>query len=173
MCNTKANCEHAGQGPPPCPTASTPSIIPNEQRRLAYSRHERSQSVTQNYSKQFPTTWAHARKQPPQPLGNIDEALIWIQQNNRLVQDNQRLKKELDAALADKVRLAETLAQTEQELQQLQQQLSNHSMSRQDEQDDQFKRTLRRVQTEERARWAEVVENLEQEVRQLRLAWKS
>lgn len=180
----ESNCE---QGPPvPFPTASTPSIISNEQqqqRRLQYARHERSQSMAHNYySKQFPTTWEHARRQSPQPLGNLDEALIWIQQNNRLVQENERLKRELNAAMADKARLKEMLAQTEHELQALkqqqqQQQLNTYSMARQDEdeqeQEQEFKKRIRCVHTEERARWSEIVDSLEQEVRQLRLASRS
>lgn len=98
------------------------------------------------------------------------------------MEENERLKRELNAAMADKARLKEMLAQTEHELQALkqqqqQQQLNTYSMARQDEdeqeQEQEFKKRIRCVHTEERARWSEIVDSLEQEIRQLRLASRS
>lgn len=77
--------------------------------------------------------------------------------------------------MADKARLKEMLAQTEHELQALkqqqqQQQLNTYSMARQDEdeqeqeQEQEFKKRIRCVHTEERARWSEIVDSLEQEI---------
>ncbi|KAI9322718.1 hypothetical protein BX666DRAFT_1897764 [Dichotomocladium elegans] len=121
-------------------------------------RHERMQSGVVDYSAQYPSTWAYARSTSAslRPVSNMDEALVWIQQNNRLVQENLRLKK--------------TLEEVNQAHASLARKLKEYQDQRKDEINDEQKRineTLRRVRSEERARWAEIVERLERQVRQL------
>lgn len=110
-----------------------------------------------DYSAQFPNTWAYANatKSPIQPCSNMDEALTWIIQNNRLVQENQRLKRELEMVKMERAQLADTI-------QEMKQQDKNQS------ENERIKETLRQVRSQERARWAEIVEKLEREVRELR-----
>lgn len=85
----------------------------------------------------------------------MDEALTWIIQNNRLVQENQRLKRELEMVKMERAQLADTI-------QEMKQQDKNQS------ENERIKETLRQVRSQERARWAEIVEKLEREVRELR-----
>ena len=49
----------------------------------------------------------------------MDEAMIWIQQNNRLVQENLRLKKELDLVRKEKEQLTHKLRHKEDQLLQI------------------------------------------------------
>ncbi|KAI8148485.1 hypothetical protein BJV82DRAFT_592284 [Fennellomyces sp. T-0311] len=101
--------------PIPVPTASTP--LPPRQ-----SRHERTKSSLIDYAAQFPSTMAYANSSriPIQSTTqNLDEALIWIQQNNRLLKENQRLKEELAIVRREKDQLEETLRDREKELQAL------------------------------------------------------
>ncbi|KAI9493488.1 hypothetical protein BDB00DRAFT_823252 [Zychaea mexicana] len=126
--------------PTPTPTVSTPP--PSSSKRNTNSSgdgggggkisrsnnsgrsrgHERSQStlLPPNYASEFPSTWAYANSShiPLKTTSNMDEALIWIQQNNRLVQENHRLKQELDQVRREKDRLNEKLRYTERKLQQ-------------------------------------------------------
>ncbi|KAJ8658919.1 hypothetical protein O0I10_005301 [Lichtheimia ornata] len=162
----------------PTPTASTPIPSSSSRRRQppkplqlqdpsnhhqqrtassSSSRHERSQSNVIDYSAQFPSTWAYANatKSPIMPVSNMDEALTWIIQNNRLVQENQRLKRELEMVKMERAQLADTIQEMKQQ----------HSSQSENER---IKETLRQVRSQERARWAEIVEKLEREVRDLK-----
>ena len=49
----------------------------------------------------------------------MDEAMIWIQQNNRLVQENLRLKKELDLVRKENEQLTHKLQHKEDQLLQI------------------------------------------------------
>ncbi|CDH52385.1 predicted protein [Lichtheimia corymbifera JMRC:FSU:9682] len=155
----------------PTPTASTPipsssrrrqppkplQLQDHQQRSASSSRHERSQSNVIDYSAQFPSTWAYANatKSPIMPVSNMDEALTWIIQNNRLVQENQRLKRELELVKMERAQLADTIQEMKQQ--------NNHQSE-----NERIKETLRQVRSQERARWAEIVEKLEREVRDLK-----
>ncbi|KAI9253989.1 hypothetical protein BDA99DRAFT_519535 [Phascolomyces articulosus] len=123
--------------PTPVPTTSTPvpsssassmttsndTSSPRHQRNTRPSRHERSQSINiTDYSSQFPSTWAYANSSRiplNKPTSNMDEALIWIQQNNRLVQENLRLKKELDRIGQEKKQLIQELRRRDEQLLQI------------------------------------------------------
>lgn len=85
----------------------------------------------------------------------MDEALTWIIQNNRLVQENQRLKRELELVKMERSQLADTIQEMKQQ--------NNHQSE-----NERIKETLRQVRSQERARWAEIVEKLEREVRDLK-----
>ncbi|KAI7882200.1 hypothetical protein K492DRAFT_176515 [Lichtheimia hyalospora FSU 10163] len=153
----------------PTPTASTP--VPTslskrrsppqplrlQDQRSSSSRHERSQSNVIDYSAQFPSTWAYANatQSPIGPVSNMDEALTWIIQNNRLVQENQRLKRELELVKMERDQLADTIQEMKQE--------DNNNSN----ENERIKETLRQVRSQERARWAEIVERLERQVREL------
>ncbi|KAI9018700.1 hypothetical protein CLU79DRAFT_759941 [Phycomyces nitens] len=130
-------------------------------------RHERSQSVI-DYSTQFPNTWEYTQKRSLEPLRNFDEAMVWMQQNSRLSTENQRLRKALDDERSCTIRLAETLAQTELELQAV----TAGEEIRESEQErglslSEVEEMLRQVRAVERRRWSEIVERLERQVNQL------
>ncbi|KAG2226364.1 hypothetical protein INT45_000532 [Circinella minor] len=122
------NRQNSPPSPPtPVPTASTPvpssSSSSRPQRNTKQLRHERSQSINvTDYASQFPSTWAYAsssRISLNKPTSNMDDAMIWIQQNNRLVQENLRLKKELDMVRKEKEQLTQSLRHKENQLLQI------------------------------------------------------
>lgn len=71
-----------------------------------------------DYCVRFPNTWAYAQnaRVPMRPNANMDEALIWIQQNNRLVKENERLKAQVLELQQDKAALVKALREMEQKL---------------------------------------------------------
>ncbi|ORY94127.1 hypothetical protein BCR43DRAFT_495912 [Syncephalastrum racemosum] len=104
---------HTASGPCPLPTSSTP-VRPSSTN----AKHERSRSVVMDYCVRFPNTWAYAQnaRVPIRPNANMDEALVWIQQNNRLVKENERLKAQVLELQQDKAELVKALREMEQKL---------------------------------------------------------